>query len=126
MQSNISSRTFCYAGGFSSCWQLHTLESSVPLVFTELTTSVVPGEYGLMFLLAMGMMFVLLLANGNAQFGHSRIMQPPWPQPRQDVPGWAALHLSYIDKIAQASTNQVSWSLVSQPYYWLHCIAVIV
>ncbi|CAL8464562.1 g4097 [Coccomyxa elongata] len=64
------------------------------------------GEYGLMFLLAMGMMFVLLLANGNAQFGRSRIMQPPWPQPRQDVPGWAALHLSYIDKIAQASANQ--------------------
>ncbi len=76
--------------------------------------SVVPGEYGLMFLLAMGMMFVLLLANGNAQFGRSRIMQPPWPQPRQDVPGWAALHLSYIDKIAQASANQVSSSLKTQ------------
>ncbi len=65
------------------------------------------GEYGLMFLLAMGMMFVLLLANGNAQFGHGRIMQPPWPQSRQDVPGWAALHMSYIDKIAQASAGQV-------------------
>ncbi|EIE19165.1 SGNH hydrolase [Coccomyxa subellipsoidea C-169] len=64
------------------------------------------GEYGLMFLLAMGMMFVLLLANGNAQFGHGRIMQPPWPQSRQDVPGWAALHMSYIDKIAQASAGQ--------------------
>ena len=79
--------------------------------------SMVPGEYGLMFMLAMGMMFVLLLANGNAQFGRSRIMQPPWPQPRQDVPGWAALHLSYIDKIAQASANQVSGQHLTQNRY---------
>lgn len=75
-----------------------------------------------MFLLAMGIMFVLLLANGNAQFGHGRIMQPPWPQSRQDVPGWAALHMSYIDKIAQASAGQVGSS--AGPVLFNHQISI--
>lgn len=81
-----------------------------------------------MFLLAMGMMFMLLLANGNAQFGRSSLIQPPWPQPRQDVPGWGALHLSYIDKIAQASAGQVG-SLIGPSHtvrfqHPLHILAI--
>lgn len=60
-----------------------------------------------MVLLALGMCYVLLLANGNARFGDVKISQPPWPQPRHEVPGWLALHLSYVDKIAQSVTGEV-------------------
>jgi hypothetical protein len=64
------------------------------------------GEYGLMALLALGMCYVLLLSNGNARFGDGTVSPPPWPQPRQEVPGWLALHLAYVDRIAQATAGQ--------------------
>ncbi|CAL5224691.1 g7416 [Coccomyxa viridis] len=66
------------------------------------------GEYGLMGLLALGMCYVLLLANGNADFGvpAPKPAQAPWPQPRQSVPGWLSLHMSYVDRLADSSASQ--------------------
>ena len=62
-----------------------------------------------MGLLALGMCYVLLLANGNADFGvpAPKPAQAPWPQPRQSVPGWLSLHMSYVDRLADSSASQV-------------------
>ena len=67
------------------------------------------GEYGLMGLLALGMCYVLLLANGNADFGAPAPKPPqaPWPQPRQSVPGWLSLHLSFLERLSDAGSSQV-------------------
>ena len=67
------------------------------------------GEYGLMGLLALGMCYVLLLANGSADFGVQapQPAQAPWPQPRQNVPGWLSLHLSYLERLSDTSSSQV-------------------
>ena len=62
-----------------------------------------------MALLALGMCYVLLLANGNADFGvpAPKPAQAPWPQPRQSVPGWLSLHMSYVDRLADSGASQV-------------------
>jgi hypothetical protein len=74
------------------------------------------GEYGLMGLLALGMCYVLLLANGSADFGVQapKPAQAPWPQPRQNVPGWLSLHLSYLERLSDTSSSQV-FPLQGQP-----------
>ena len=62
-----------------------------------------------MVLLALGMCYVLLLANRKADFGVQapKPTQAPWPQPRQNVPGWLSLHMSYVDRLADSSASQV-------------------
>ena len=62
-----------------------------------------------MGLLALGMCYVLLLANGNADFGapEPKPPQAPWPQPRQNVPGWLSLHLSFLERISDSGSSQV-------------------
>ena len=62
-----------------------------------------------MGLLALGMCYVLLLANGNADFGAPAPKPPqaPWPQPRQSVPGWLSLHLSFLERISDSGSSQV-------------------
>lgn len=78
------------------------------------------GEYGLMALLALGMCYVLLLANGNADFGvpAPKPAQAPWPQPRQNVPGWLSLHMSYVDRLADSSAPQVGAGCPSNAPHW--------
>ena len=62
-----------------------------------------------MGLLALGMCYVLLLANGNADFGAPTPKPPqaPWPQPRQSVPGWLSLHLSFLERLSDSGSSQV-------------------
>ena len=62
-----------------------------------------------MGLLALGMCYVLLLANGNADFGAPtpKPLQAPWPQPRQSVPGWLSLHLSFLERLSDSGSSQV-------------------
>ena len=65
-----------------------------------------------MGLLALGMCYVLLLANGNADFGAPAPKPPqaPWPQPRQSVPGWLSLHLSFLERLSDSGSSQVWFS----------------
>jgi hypothetical protein len=61
--------------------------------------------------LALGMCYVLLLANDNAEFAHSisGAAEVPWPQPRDNVPGWAAMHTAFKEKVrAGSASGQVS------------------
>jgi hypothetical protein len=79
------------------------------------------GEYGLMGLLALGMCYVLLLANGNAEFGaglggNGAAVRPPWPQPRLDVPGWAALHAAFAERLHSGAAAPVRGSLACNLY----------
>ena len=71
-----------------------------------------------MGLLALGMCYVLLLANGNADFGVAppKPAQAPWPQPRQSVPGWLGLHLAYVERLAGSSASQVWAACLIRPF----------
>lgn len=61
-----------------------------------------------MVLLALGMCYVLLLANRKADFGVQapKPTQAPWPQPRQNVPGWLTLHMSFLERLSGGGHHQ--------------------
>ena len=99
------------AQGRMDSWSQARVVPACSYIWKPCCACVYTGEYGLMGLLALGMCYVLLLANGSAQFGHSlggsSGARPPWPQPRQDVPGWLALHAAYRERVHSGSLPQV-------------------